>query len=222
MEEGFGDVKTVKTVKFSLKKFEKHTLKIRPIFLDAKPAKSAVTGNLKTRKTCLCDRWKETGPPVPPAGSKKASYVFIASDPGQQEVENGEPFWPDAPGGRVFEEYLDVLGLDRSSVYITNVCFCRGRNNRPPTPDEVISCARFHMNEYKELTGVKYYIPLGSVAFRLITGVYSTITPYVGGYFDAELFKRKVKIIPIHHPGYVLRRPKEKANILELLEKLVS
>src|SRR6185312_12089055 len=67
-------------------------------------------------------------------GSPDAEIVFIGEAPGKNEDLQGEPFVGAA--GRFLNEMLEMIGLKREDVYITNIVKYRPPNNRDPLPDE--------------------------------------------------------------------------------------
>lgn len=67
-------------------------------------------------------------------GSPDAKLVFIGEAPGKNEDLQGEPFVGAA--GRFLNEMLEMIGLERKDVYITNIVKYRPPNNRDPLPDE--------------------------------------------------------------------------------------
>lgn len=219
VNDGFGiEISTKKTAAVEVKALKPVTFKSRPLFIDLK-SKFQIK-DLGDMKSC-CSRFGACGKPVPPEGPLDATYVFMGRDPGEQEVEHGRPFYPEAPGGGLFMEYLEVLGLERGDVYITNVTFCRAPKNAPPDADVIMACAALHVNEFKSLKNVKYVFPMGTTAFQLVTGVFSSVTPYIGHFLKIDLWDRKdVIVIPLHHPGYLLRKPSEREKFMEFLQGL--
>ena len=75
---------------------------------------------------------------VPGEGSASPSILFIGEGPGFNEDQQGRPFVGRA--GKLLDELLGVVPLQRSDVYITNVVKCRPPENRDPLPDEVRAC----------------------------------------------------------------------------------
>jgi len=67
-------------------------------------------------------------------GTPEAELVFIGEAPGKNEDEQGKPFVGAA--GRFLNEMLEMIGLKRSDVYITNIVKYRPPNNRDPLPEE--------------------------------------------------------------------------------------
>lgn len=67
-------------------------------------------------------------------GSPAAKVVFIGEAPGKNEDLQGEPFVGAA--GKFLDEMLEMIGLKREDVYITNIVKYRPPGNRDPFPDE--------------------------------------------------------------------------------------
>lgn len=67
-------------------------------------------------------------------GSPEAEIVFIGEAPGKQEDLKGEPFVGAA--GKFLDEMLEMIGLKRADIYITNIVKYRPPNNRDPLPEE--------------------------------------------------------------------------------------
>ena len=67
-------------------------------------------------------------------GNPEAQIVFIGEAPGKNEDEQGKPFVGAA--GKFLNEMLEMIGLKREDIYITNIVKYRPPNNRDPLPDE--------------------------------------------------------------------------------------
>lgn len=67
-------------------------------------------------------------------GNPDADLVFIGEAPGKNEDQQGLPFVGAA--GKFLNEMLEMIGLKRSDVYITNIVKYRPPNNRDPLPEE--------------------------------------------------------------------------------------
>lgn len=67
-------------------------------------------------------------------GSSDSDIVFIGEAPGKNEDAQGKPFVGAA--GKFLDEMLNMIGLKRRSVYITNIVKYRPPNNRDPLPEE--------------------------------------------------------------------------------------
>src|SRR5665213_1839421 len=67
-------------------------------------------------------------------GNADSDIVFIGEAPGKNEDEQGKPFVGAA--GKFLNEMLEMIGLKRADVYITNIVKYRPPNNRDPFPTE--------------------------------------------------------------------------------------
>ena len=70
-------------------------------------------------------------------GNAEADVVFIGEAPGKNEDLQGEPFVGAA--GRFLNEMLEMIGLKRSDIYITNIVKYRPPNNRDPLARREVS-----------------------------------------------------------------------------------
>ena len=71
-------------------------------------------------------------------GAHDAEILLIGEGPGQREDEQGIPFV--GPAGQLLDDMLEMIGLDRTKVYIANIVKCRPPNNRDPLNVEQEAC----------------------------------------------------------------------------------
>lgn len=67
-------------------------------------------------------------------GNPDAEIVFIGEAPGKNEDQQGKPFVGAA--GKFLDQMLEMIGLKRADIYITNIVKYRPPNNRDPYPEE--------------------------------------------------------------------------------------
>jgi len=67
-------------------------------------------------------------------GNPDSETVFIGEAPGKNEDLQGKPFVGAA--GKFLNEMLEMIGLKREDIYITNIVKYRPPNNRDPSPEE--------------------------------------------------------------------------------------
>jgi uracil-DNA glycosylase family 4 len=67
-------------------------------------------------------------------GNPEAEIVFIGEAPGKNEDLHGIPFVGAA--GKFLNQMLEMIGLERKDIYITNIVKYRPPNNRDPLPEE--------------------------------------------------------------------------------------
>ena len=76
---------------------------------------------------------------VPGEGSPAAALVFVGEAPGAREDLAGRPFVGAA--GRLLDDLLASIGLQREEVFILNTVKCRPPENRNPQRSEIAACA---------------------------------------------------------------------------------
>lgn len=91
-------------------------------------------------------------------GNPEAEIVFIGEAPGKKEDEQGEPFVGAA--GKLLNEMLALIGLQRKDIYITNIVKYRPPNNRDPYPDEKFAFLPYLKNQL-EIIKPKLIVMLG-------------------------------------------------------------
>jgi uracil-DNA glycosylase len=148
---------------------------------------------------------------VPGEGDPLARVMLIGEAPGATEDEQGRPFVGRA--GKLLDEVLAEAGLDRASVYITNVFKARPPQNRDPRPDEVAH----HMAWLEaELAFVhpQLVVPLGRHALAHFTKA------KISEVHGRELTEGGRTLFPLYHPAAALRSTKLKATMLEDARRL--
>jgi DNA polymerase len=86
---------------------------------------------------------------VPGEGDPHARVMLIGEGPGWHEDQQGRPFVGNA--GKFLNELLELGGLKREEVFITNVVKCRPPGNRDPMPDEIAACAPYLERQIKAI-----------------------------------------------------------------------
>jgi|SRR5580704_1863793 uracil-DNA glycosylase family protein len=66
-----------------------------------------------------CDLWKTATQTVFGEGASKAVIMIVGEQPGDQEDRVGRPFV--GPAGKLLDEALAEAGIDRATVYVTNM-----------------------------------------------------------------------------------------------------
>ncbi len=166
--------------------------------------------------------------PVIGAGSLDADVVFVGEAPGKQEARSGQPFV--GASGRVLDELLAAIDLQREQVYITNVVNDRPPDNRDPKPAEIALYAPFLI---RQLDVIRPHViaTLGRFAMDFLLARYDA--PMAGGKIS-DLHGRPVPVstgygeaivLPLYHPAVALytrsKRPLLEADF-QTLRKLIA
>ncbi len=180
---------------------------------DKKERLEEIAKQIKTCTRCKLHLYRRN--PVPGEGSPESGIVFIGEAPGAQEDIQGRPFVGAA--GKVLNELLEDIGLERKDVYITNVVKCRPPNNRDPTQDEIKKCSYF-LDRQLEIIKPKIIITLGRHSTRYLFSKigknFESILKIHGKIIRVSLYGSMVTIFPTLHPAAALYNPRMK-KILE-------
>ena len=145
-------------------------------------------------------------------GDPHADLMFVGEAPGFHEDKQGYPFVGQA--GKLLDNLLAGIGLDRSRVYIANVLKCRPPGNRDPAPDEIEACEG-HLFRQIELIRPKVVATLGNFATKLLSGKPAGITRVHGSEQSVTLGGSRVVLYPLYHPAAALYTP----AMLKVLEE---
>jgi DNA polymerase len=142
-------------------------------------------------------------------GNPTAPVMIIGEAPGADEDRIGRPFVGRA--GQLLDRMLATIGLDRSSVLITNVIYWRPPGNRTPTAAEIASCLPFVMR-HVALVHPKVLVLCGGTAASALLPRGQGITRLRGRWFDLAVpgLDRPVPTLPMFHPSFLLRAPERK------------
>ena len=152
----------------------------------------------EVRACPLCDLCKTRTHAVPGDGPPGAEVMFIGEGPGYHEDQRGLPFV--GPAGRLLDELLASIDLDRSKVYITNVVKCRPPNNRDPLPHEIEACAPY-LERQLALIKPKVVVTLGRYS----------MARFFPGAAISKVHGQPKRIadtiyLPLYHPAAALHR----------------
>ncbi len=94
-------------------------------------------------------------------GSERPKVLFIGEAPGKNEDEAGIPFCGRA--GKVLDELITYMALQKNEYAIINTVKCRPPNNRKPTQNELRTCRPFLLAQI-EILDPEVIILLGNTA----------------------------------------------------------
>jgi uracil-DNA glycosylase len=151
------------------------------------------------------------------AGNANADLMFVGEAPGATEDKQGLPFVGRA--GKLLDQLLEEVGLERGDVFITNVICCRPPGNRDPLPDEIEACKPYLYKKI-QLIQPKVICTLGNFATKLLTGDPTGITKVHGRPQRRDVGDTPVLLFPIFHPAAGLRTDSVKQLLRDDFAKL--
>jgi DNA polymerase len=140
-------------------------------------------------------------------GNPQSRVMFVGEAPGRDEDIEGLPFV--GRSGKLLDQMMAAIGLDRASVYIANIVPWRPPGNRTPTPQESSICLPFTLRQI-ELADPDVLVCLGNPSSQTLLATKEGITKSRGRWFPFHTGRRQIRAIPTYHPAFLLRSPLQK------------
>lgn len=145
--------------------------------------------------------------PVIGEGSHDAKIMFIGEAPGKNEALTGRPFC--GASGRVLDQMLESIGLDRKSVYVANIVKDRPPDNRDPTPKEIALYSPF-LKRQVEIIQPSVIATLGRFSMTYILTLFDfkekdqPIGKMHGQVLQGKANYGTIHVVPLYHPAVAL------------------
>ncbi|MFQ5633914.1 MAG: uracil-DNA glycosylase family protein [Gammaproteobacteria bacterium] len=143
-------------------------------------------------------------------GNRNADWMIIGEAPGAEEDRRGEPFVGRA--GKLLDEMLHAVGLDRRTVFIANILKCRPPNNRDPVAGEAQAC-RGYLDRQIQLIRPRLILAIGRVAAQQLLHSNAPVGRMRGR--PHRLSDGQLPVVVTYHPAYLLRTPSQKRKVWE-------
>lgn len=153
-------------------------------------------------------------------GPLDAQVMFVGEGPGYNEDIHGKPFV--GSSGKFLNELLQIAGLRREEVYITNVVKCRPPQNRDPADDEIETCTTNYLQKQVAMIKPKLVVALGRIAGRTLLGRYMVIGKEHGRLLDRTYASASFKLFLTYHPAAALYGAETKQRLQADFRKLGS
>jgi uracil-DNA glycosylase len=194
---------------------------------DYLPERLTLESLREAAKVCHgCDLWRNAAKTVFGEGPSDAQLMFVGEQPGDQEDKAGRPFV--GPAGRIFDQALEQVGIDRSSVYVTNAVKHfkwqpRGKRriHQKPNAAELAAC-RPWLDAELAVVQPRVLVCLGATAAQALLGRAFRVTKQRGTPVDSPLAEVVMATI---HPSAILRaedRDAEYAGFVADLERVLA
>ena len=160
-----------------------------------------------------CHLWKLGTQTVFGEGKRSSKLLFVGEQPGNEEDLSGRPFV--GPAGRLLDKALVEAGIDRSSVYVTNVVKHfkwepRGKRriHKKPNALEIAACRPWLEAEIAVLRP-DVIVCLGATAAQSLLGNQFRVTQSRGKFVPSPLAPHVMATV---HPSSLLRAPDEQTR----------
>ena len=166
--------------------------------------------------------------PVIGQGNHDADIMFIGEAPGKNEAETGRPFC--GASGRVLDELLESIDLDRQDVYVTNIVKDRPPDNRDPLKTEIDLYAPF-LERQIGIIQPKVIATLGRFSMEFILrrfGAFQSnqkISQLHGQVIKVRTAYGRASVVPLFHPAAALYNANQRTTLEEdfkVLKQFVS
>ena len=153
-----------------------------------------------------CELHRDATQTVFGAGRPTARLLFVGEQPGDKEDRAGQPFV--GPAGGVLDRALTELGVDRKSVYLTNVVkhfrfeqSGKRRIHKTPSVEHVRICLPWFEQELA-IVRPEIVVCLGAVAAKALLGPKFKLSASRGAFVPWD---RPGRLMATVHPSSVLR-----------------
>jgi len=155
-----------------------------------------------------CDLWKTGTQTVFGEGSPRATVMFVGEQPGDREDLTGRPFV--GPAGKLLDQALAQVGIDRANVYVTNVVKHfkwvpdeRGKRriHKKPRYSEINAC-RPWLDAEIEAVKPQILVCLGATAAQALLGKEFSVSRRRGELVESGL---ATYVMATVHPSSILR-----------------
>lgn len=151
--------------------------------------------------------------PVPGEGNPDAQIMFIGEAPGAKENETGRPFVGAA--GKLLEEMLNSIGLERQDVFIANIIKYQPPGNRDPLPEEIRFQLPFLLKQIA-IIKPKLICFLGRHSMSAFLSDQGTISQIHG-----QLIRKDNQwYLPLYHPAAALYNGGMRQTLLDDFQKI--
>jgi uracil-DNA glycosylase family 4 len=135
-------------------------------------------------------------------GNKNSQVMIIGEAPGKTEDKLKKPFVGRA--GKLLDELLNHIHLDRTKVYITNVVNYRPDKNRKPTSEEINEFKKI-LFKHIEIIKPKFLLLLGATAATAVLNHKGPLSEVRGKWKHIKIIKYYFNVLTTFHPAFLLR-----------------
>ena len=151
---------------------------------------------------------------VPGSGPLDAKLVIVGEAPGAKEDATGEAF-VGSSGTFLFKALKQVLNIDRSECYVTNMVKCRPPENRTPTKIEIAKCSKWWEKEQEALKSTTV-LTLGLVPSRTLLNTTQSMKSMHG----VSVGVGSLNVVPTYHPASAMRNRVLRDQFMQDLQAL--
>jgi uracil-DNA glycosylase len=185
---------------------------------DLIPDRPSLKSVRETAQQCkACDLYKRGTQTVFGEGPRHAEVMMVGEQPGDAEDLAGHPFV--GPAGKLLDRALAEAGIDRATVYVTNVVKHfkwepRGKRriHAKPNGAEIAACRPWLDTEIA-LVKPRVIVLLGATAAQAVLGRAFKVSQQRGSFVPSPIAPRVTATV---HPSSILRAPDDDSRRAEM------
>lgn len=164
----------------------------------------------------LCDLSKSRSQSMSGYGNENADIMII--DYSVSQIQDSSNEYYIGRSGEILKNMIqNVLMLSVDDVYYTHAIKCKTLNSNEPSHSEFKSCKGYLFSQI-DFIQPKIIIALGAQTYNKLTSDEENFEKIRGHIINF----RGSKLIPIYHPGYLLKNPNLKKATLNDLKNIKS
>ena len=140
-------------------------------------------------------------------GNQDAEVMIVGEAPGKTEDKLQKPFVGRA--GKLLDDLLRRVSLDRTKVYITNVVNYRPDKNRKPSAEEINEFKKL-LFKHIEIIKPKCILLLGATAATALLNHEGPLSEVRGKWKNIKIMNSYFDVLTTFHPAFLLRQNKKK------------
>ena len=164
----------------------------------------------------LCDLSKSRRQSMSGYGNPNANLMIIDFTVSPSE-DTYNTYYTGRSGETLKKMVENVLYLNVDDIYFTHAIKCKTLNSNTPSASEFNSCKSYLFAQI-DFIKPKVIVTLGADAYYKVTGEHENFEDVRGHVIDFKNYK----LIPIYHPGFLLRNPELKKITLNDLKTIKS
>ena len=145
-------------------------------------------------------------------GNQDAEVMIVGEAPGKIEDKLQKPFVGRA--GKLLDDLLGRVSLDRTKVYITNVVNYRPDKNRKPTHEEINKFKKI-LFKHIEIIKPKCILLLGATAAKAVLNHEGPLSKVRGKWKNIKIINSYFNVVTTFHPAFLLRQADKKKIALK-------
>lgn len=171
---------------------------------------------LSIKKCHLCDLSKSRTQSMSGFGNPNADIMIV--DYSVSKTQDSTNAYYSGRIGEMLTNMIEkVLEYKIEDVYITHCIKCKPLNSNKPSPSEFESCKSYLFSQI-DFIKPKVIVTLGSDAYSHLSEDINNFENVRGHVIDFKTYK----LVPIYHPGHLLKNPELKKTSFKDLKTIKS